>query len=63
VLARAAGVPAPEIRWRLVQDPTFDNQFATLELEGRRARVRIEKVVPGDWRNPHIEISLERALA
>jgi hypothetical protein len=62
-LARAAGVTAPEIRWRLVQDPTFDNQFATLELEGRRARMRIEKVAWGDWRNPRIEISLERTLA
>ena len=41
-LARAAGVPDPKIRWRLAQGPTFDNQFATLELEGRSAVLRIE---------------------
>lgn len=61
-LAHRAGVRDPEIRWRLVEEPTFDNQFATLELEGRRARFRIEKIVGGDWRNPGIETSLEREL-
>ena len=62
-LARSAGVREPDIRWRLAQDPTFDNQFATLELEGRRASLCIEKILPGDWRRPGIEKSLERELA
>ena len=62
LLARAAGVPDPEIRWRLAQEPTFDNQFATLELEGRSATLRIERIVPGDWKRPRIETSLERVL-
>jgi hypothetical protein len=61
-LARAAGVPHPEIRWRLAQDPTFDNQFATLELRGSKAVLRIERIVPGDWKRPRIETSLERVL-
>jgi hypothetical protein len=61
-LARAAGVPHPEIRWRLAQKPTFDNQFATLELRGSRAVLRIERIVPGDWKRPRIETSLERVL-
>jgi hypothetical protein len=61
-LARLAGVAPPDIRWRLAQRPTFDNQFATLELEGRSARLRIEKILPGNWRDPEIEISLEREL-
>ena len=61
-LARAAGVPHPEIRWRLAQSPTFDNQFATLELRGRSARMHIERIVPGDWDHPRIETSLERVL-
>ena len=47
-LARSAGVPDPEIGWRLVQPPTFDNQFATIELEGRKARLRIERTVRDD---------------
>ena len=33
--------------WRLVQKPTFDNQFATIELEGRSAMLRIERTVAG----------------
>jgi PhoD-like phosphatase len=62
-LARSAGVAAPMLRWRLTQPPTFDNQFATLELEGRHARLRIEKILPGEWRDPRIDVSLERVLA
>jgi len=62
VLARSAGVKPPEVHWRLEQPPTFDNQFGTLVLEGEAARVRIEKTVPGDWRRPRIETSLDREL-
>jgi hypothetical protein len=62
-LARAAGVPHPEIRWRLTQSPTFDNQFATLELSGLSASLRIERIIPGDWKKPRIETSLEEVLS
>lgn len=62
-LARSAGVELPKVDWRLVQPPTFDNQFATLEFDGDRVDLRIEKTIPGDWRNPRIETSLERRLA
>jgi hypothetical protein len=62
-LARAAGVPDPKIRWRLAQQATFDNQFATLELEGRSAHLRIERTVRDEADNRSIETSLERRLA
>jgi hypothetical protein len=62
-LARTAGVPRPEIRWRLAEGPTFDNQFATLELQGRSAKLRIERIAPGDWKRPRIDTSLERVLS
>ena len=62
-LARAAGVPDPRVRWRLVQAATFDNQFATLELEGRSAVLRIERTVRDEADNRSIETSLERRLA
>jgi len=42
-IARLAGVPAPSVRWRVVRGPRFENQVATLELDGRAARVRIER--------------------
>jgi hypothetical protein len=62
-LARAAGVPDPEVSWRLAQSPTYDNQFATLELDGRSAVFRIERTVRDDADNRSIETSLERRLA
>ena len=62
-LARSAGVPGPRIRWRLAQTATFDNQFATLELEGRSAWLRIERTVRDEADNRSIETSLERRLA
>jgi hypothetical protein len=62
-LARSAGVPDPEIDWRLVQPPTFDNQFATLELDGRAATLRIERTVRGHPDGRRIETSLERRLS
>ena len=62
-IARRAGVDEPAVTWSLVQKPTFDNQFATLQLKGRSAKMKIEKTIPGDWRNPKIEVTLERDLA
>jgi hypothetical protein len=61
-LARSAGVSPPRVHWRLEQDPTFDNQFGTLEIDGDRVEMKIERTVPGDWRRPRIETSLERRL-
>jgi hypothetical protein len=62
-LPRSTGVPDPRIRWRLAQRATFDNQFATLELEGRSAVLRIERTVRDEADNRSIETSLERRLA
>jgi hypothetical protein len=62
-LARSARVPDPIMRWRLVQPPTFDNQFATLELDGGSALVRIERTERTDPGGHRIATSLERRLA
>jgi hypothetical protein len=64
-LARAAGVREPEIRWRLAggREPWFDNQVGTLELKGRRARLRVEKTIPDDWTDPSLETVIECWLA
>jgi hypothetical protein len=63
LLARAAGVADPEVSWRLVQPPTYDNQFATLELDGRSAVLRIERTERDEADNRKIATSLERRLA
>ena len=34
----------------------------TLEIDGRRAALRIERIVPGDWQRPRIETALEQAI-
>ena len=62
-IAQRAGVERPSISWHLVQKPTFDNQFATIDLSGRSAKMRIEKTVPGNWRDPQIDVTLEHRLA
>ena len=63
LLARSARVQEPDISWRLAQSPTFDNQFATLELDGRSALLRIQRTKRDDADNRSIETSLERRLS
>jgi hypothetical protein len=45
ILATAVGLHRPNIRWRYVRGPSFDNQIATLELDGREAHLRVETPV------------------
>ena len=33
-LSRSAGVKGGDVEWRLEQPPTFDNQIATLDIDG-----------------------------
>jgi PhoD-like phosphatase len=65
-LARAAGVPDPPVRWRFQDgDPRFDNQVATLEIDGRRARMVLERSTLTDDgpAHPGLERVAEHALA
>ncbi len=59
-LARAAGVEDPAIRWRYAGDQTFDNQIATLDLDGRAAELKIEKTTVG---STELEATLDRRIA
>ena len=62
-LARGAGVADPPLGWRISDGPWFDNQVATLELEGRESLLRIEKAVPGeDPAHPRLDCVCERRL-
>jgi len=63
-LARAAGARDAGVRWRLVEGPFFDNQVATITLEGRRARMKLEKTV-GDAQSDRrsLDTVFERRLA
>jgi len=63
-MARAAGVVDADVRWRQVGDgPWFDNQFATLLIEGRSLLMRLDKVMGDDENETIIVPVLERQLA
>jgi len=63
-LARSAGVEDPSVRWRYAHDePWFDNQVATLELDDRRARIVLEKTVPPDPDAEDPALRLEQVFA
>jgi PhoD-like phosphatase len=63
-LARLAGVRREPIRWRLVEGPFYDNQVATLTIDGRRAQLKLERTV-GDPETDRRELhtSFERSVA
>ena len=63
LLSRLAGVEEEPLRWRLTHDaPLFDNQVATLELDGRRATITFEGAALDDGR-PNLRKLYERRLA
>jgi len=62
-LARLAGAPEPGMGWRTVEGPYFDNQVATIRLDGRRASIRLDKTVAGEEDERALEKTFERRLA
>lgn len=63
VLARAAGVSPPRSRWDLVGGgPWFDNQVARIDIDGRRARMRIDKAVGAEG-GPKLECVFDHPLS
>jgi len=62
-LAKVAGAEDPGIRWRLLDGPCFDNQIATLHIDGRHSRMRLDKTTPGDREEHSLSTSFERDLA
>jgi len=64
-LSRAAGVPEPSVHWRALDDsPWFDNQVASLWIEGREIEMRLDKAIPGPSdEQPRLERVLRRPLA
>jgi len=65
LLARLAGVPEEPLTWRLTHDAAFfDNQIATLELEGQSATITFEKSISdASSDEPALERLYQRRLA
>jgi hypothetical protein len=61
-LAHLSGAPDAGIRWRLLEGPYFDNQVATLRLDGRKAFARLDKTVAGDEEEQALEKTFERRI-
>ncbi len=53
--ARLAGAPAPQVRWRVTDGPWFSNMLAELTYDGRQARLRFDRTVPGASSTPDLE--------
>jgi hypothetical protein len=62
-LAATAGTADPGMRWRLAEGPYFDNQVATLRLDGREASMKLDKTVPGEDEERHLDCVFERRIA
>jgi PhoD-like phosphatase len=61
-LAGAAGAPDPGLRWRLADGPYFDNQVATIRLEGREATIKLDKTVDGEEGRRELDCVFKRRL-
>jgi hypothetical protein len=59
--ALAANVTEPEIDWRVLQPPTFENQLGWLRIDGRRLWLTLERVATDGA--PELRVSFERQLA
>jgi hypothetical protein len=61
-LARMARAPKAPIDWRIVHDPTYENQVASLELRPGAAGIRVETTAGSDWRDPDLRVVFEQDL-
>jgi hypothetical protein len=62
-LARAAGVPEEPLSWSIEEGPWFDNQVATIELDGTRGWMALDKVVDPDDGPPRLQRVMRRQLS
>jgi hypothetical protein len=62
-LARAAGVGEESLGWTIEEGPWFDNQVATLELDGRLGWMVLDKTVNPPDGPPRLERVMRRQLS
>jgi len=63
LVARAASVGRPSIRWRTEAGPSFDNQIASIHVDGRSALLRVECVPLDGGPAAGLETAFEHRLA
>jgi phosphodiesterase/alkaline phosphatase D-like protein len=62
-LARGAGATEPGLDWRLREGPYFDNQVATIRVDGRESRMKLDKTIEGDEGRRELDCVFDRRLA
>jgi hypothetical protein len=63
LLSRLAGIEATGVTWRLTHDhPWFQNQVATLQLDGQSSRITFEEAVTSDSGEPGLRKMFARSL-
>lgn len=60
-MALSAGVRDPEIRWKVMQEPTFENQVGWVRIDGRKLWLTLECATGGE--RPRLEKTFQRQLA
>jgi phosphodiesterase/alkaline phosphatase D-like protein len=64
VLSHAAGAPEPGMGWKLADEgPYFDNQVATIRLDGREAHFKLDKTIEGEDAQRELDNVFERRLS
>ncbi len=61
-VAATAGAPEPGIGWELRDGPYFDNQVATITVDGPEATMKLDKTAPGEGDNRRLETVFRRQL-
>jgi hypothetical protein len=51
------------MRWRLAEGPYFDNQVATLRLDARQARMKLDKTISGEGEERRLDSVFEHRIA
>jgi hypothetical protein len=64
-LARRAGVEPEEIAWRVVEGPRFENHLGQLELDGRKAMLKVEQAITPEGGDgpPWLELLYDHRLS
>ncbi|MBM7460698.1 alkaline phosphatase D family protein [Rhodococcus coprophilus] len=63
LLRLVAPVPRSPVEWDRIAGPTFGNQIATLRLDGRAARVSVERTTGSGASAPHFEVVADLVLS
>ncbi|HEU4896475.1 MAG TPA: alkaline phosphatase D family protein [Actinomycetota bacterium] len=64
-LARRAGVEPEQIAWRVVEGPRFENHLGELELDGRKAMLKVEQAITPEGGDgpPWLELLYDHRLS